>query len=43
MIDLTSTYSTHTVPGNIFITTQWTRVLGARGDSPESKAALSDL
>lgn len=26
-----------------FVTTQWTRVLEARGDSPEAKAALSDL
>src|SRR5205807_1510079 len=26
-----------------FVTTQWTRVLQARGDSPEARAALSDL
>ena len=26
-----------------FVTTQWTRVREARGDSPEAKAALSDL
>ena len=26
-----------------FVTTQWTRVLEARGDSPEAKAALGDL
>src|SRR5271165_5806819 len=26
-----------------FVTTQWTRILRARGDSPEAKAALSDL
>jgi RNA polymerase sigma factor (sigma-70 family) len=26
-----------------FVTTQWTRVLEARGDSPAAKAALSDL
>ena len=26
-----------------FVTTQWTRVLEARGDSPEAQAALSDL
>jgi RNA polymerase sigma factor (sigma-70 family) len=26
-----------------FFTTQWTRVLEARGDSPDAKAALSDL
>ena len=26
-----------------FVTTQWTRVLEARGDSPEAKAALSEL
>ncbi len=29
--------------GPAFVTTQWTRVLEARGDSPEAKAALSDL
>ncbi|MDQ6632431.1 MAG: sigma-70 family RNA polymerase sigma factor [Verrucomicrobiota bacterium] len=28
---------------SIFATTQWTRVLEARGNSPEAKAALSDL
>jgi RNA polymerase sigma-70 factor (ECF subfamily) len=27
----------------VFVTTQWTRVLEARGESPEAKAALSDL
>ena len=27
----------------VFATTQWTRVLEARGESPEAKAALSDL
>jgi RNA polymerase sigma-70 factor (ECF subfamily) len=26
-----------------FVTTQWTRVMEARGDSPEAKAVLSDL
>lgn len=26
-----------------FVTTQWTRVLEARGDSPQARAALSDL
>jgi RNA polymerase sigma factor (sigma-70 family) len=30
-------------PAAPFVTTQWTRVLEARGDSPEAKAALSDL
>jgi RNA polymerase sigma factor (sigma-70 family) len=30
-------------PPEGFVTTQWTRVLEARGDSPEAKAALSDL
>jgi RNA polymerase sigma factor (sigma-70 family) len=30
-------------PAAVFATTQWTRVLEARGDSPEAKAALSDL
>lgn len=29
--------------GSTFLTTQWTRVLQARGDSEESRAALSDL
>jgi DNA-directed RNA polymerase specialized sigma24 family protein len=29
-------------PG-IFVTTQWTRVLATRGDSPEARQALSDL
>lgn len=32
--------STH---NNAFVTTQWTRVLEARGNSPEAKAALGDL
>jgi RNA polymerase sigma factor (sigma-70 family) len=32
-----------TPPPEAFVTTQWTRVLQARGDSPEAKAALSDL
>jgi RNA polymerase sigma-70 factor (ECF subfamily) len=27
----------------VFLTTHWTRVLSARGDSPEAKAALSEL
>jgi RNA polymerase sigma factor (sigma-70 family) len=39
--------SEHSTPENAapaaFVTTQWTRVLEARGDSPEAKAALSDL
>jgi RNA polymerase sigma factor (sigma-70 family) len=30
-------------PPDSFTTTQWTQVLEARGDSPEAKAALSDL
>jgi RNA polymerase sigma factor (sigma-70 family) len=30
-------------PREAFVTTQWTRVLEARGNSPEAKAALSDL
>ncbi len=30
-------------PGSDFVTTQWTRVLEARGESPDAKAALSDL
>ncbi len=30
-------------PPDRFTTTQWTRVLAARGDSPEAKAALSEL
>jgi RNA polymerase sigma-70 factor (ECF subfamily) len=32
-----------TAASSAFVTTQWTRVLEARGDSPEAKAALSDL
>ncbi len=41
---MTSEHSTpeRTAPA-AFVTTQWTRVLEARGDSPEAKAALSDL
>jgi len=39
--------SEHLSPENsapaAFVTTQWTRVLQARGDSPDAKAALSDL
>jgi RNA polymerase sigma-70 factor (ECF subfamily) len=34
---------TPAAPPAAFVTTQWTRVLQARGDSPEAKAALSDL
>lgn len=30
-------------PAHAFVTTQWTRVLEARGDSADAKAALSDL
>jgi RNA polymerase sigma-70 factor (ECF subfamily) len=30
-------------PGGFFATTHWTRVVEARGHSPEAKAALSDL
>src|SRR6185503_6431817 len=30
-------------PPQAFVTTQWTRVLEARGDSSDAKAALSDL
>jgi RNA polymerase sigma-70 factor (ECF subfamily) len=42
--DLTSEYSTpESSAQSAFRTTQWTRVLEARGDSPEAKAALSDL
>ena len=32
-----------TRPPAAFVTTQWTRVLAARGDSPEAQAALGDL
>jgi DNA-directed RNA polymerase specialized sigma24 family protein len=28
---------------DLFCTTQWTRVLAARGDTPESRQALSEL
>jgi RNA polymerase sigma factor (sigma-70 family) len=43
-VDLTSEHSTpeRSTPA-AFVTTQWTHVLEARGDSPEAKAALSDL
>jgi RNA polymerase sigma factor (sigma-70 family) len=34
---------TPAAPPAAFVTTQWTRVLEARGNSPEAKAALSDL
>src|SRR5205085_3154042 len=37
------TTKTSTVPDAAFVTTHWTRVLEARGDSPDAKAALSDL
>ena len=30
-------------PTGAFVTTQWTQVLSARGDSPEAQAALSEL
>jgi RNA polymerase sigma factor (sigma-70 family) len=36
------TYEASRAPA-AFVTTQWTRVLEARGDSPEARAALSDL
>jgi RNA polymerase sigma factor (sigma-70 family) len=41
---LTSEHSTpeRSTPA-VFVTTQWTQVLEARGNSPEAKAALSDL
>jgi DNA-directed RNA polymerase specialized sigma24 family protein len=32
-----------TSPGDHFLTTRWTRVVAARGDSPDAKQALSDL
>ena len=32
-----------TAPAGAFATTHWTRVLAARGDSPEARAALGDL
>lgn len=35
--------SSRTAAGGVFATTQWTRVLDARGESPEARAALSDL
>jgi RNA polymerase sigma-70 factor (ECF subfamily) len=42
--DLTSKLPTHSgTTHDTFVTTQWTQVLEARGDSPEAKAALSDL
>jgi RNA polymerase sigma-70 factor (ECF subfamily) len=35
--------SPHHAALSAFVTTQWTRVLEARGDSPQARAALSDL
>jgi len=44
MSDLTTNDSTPTQSARpAFVTTRWTRVLEARGDSTEAKAALSDL
>jgi RNA polymerase sigma-70 factor (ECF subfamily) len=44
MSDSTSNDSTpHQAARPAFVTTRWTRVLEARGDSTEAKAALSDL
>jgi RNA polymerase sigma-70 factor (ECF subfamily) len=40
---LTSNDSTPSCAAPVFVTTRWTRVLEARGDSTEAKAALSDL
>jgi RNA polymerase sigma factor (sigma-70 family) len=41
---LTSNHSTTNGPATgSFVTTHWTRVLEARGDSPDAKAALSEL
>ncbi len=42
--DLTTDDATPAGPrAHAFVTTHWTRVLDARGDSPEAKAALGDL
>ena len=42
--DLTTDDTTPAGPrAHVFVTTHWTRVLEARGDSPEAKAALGDL
>jgi len=42
--ELTSKHSPSDTPASsTFLTTHWTRVLNARGDSPEAIAALSDL
>jgi RNA polymerase sigma-70 factor (ECF subfamily) len=45
MDDLTASQSSpaRAAPHDAFVTTQWTRVLEARGDSADAKAALSDL
>jgi RNA polymerase sigma factor (sigma-70 family) len=40
---MSSTIPPDSKPGGAFVTTQWTRVLQARGDSDESRAALSEL
>jgi RNA polymerase sigma-70 factor (ECF subfamily) len=42
MPDPPTTPASSKSPG-IFVTTQWTRVLATRGDSPEARQALSDL
>src|SRR6185295_421113 len=42
--DLTSDHpDSESLARSLFVTTQWTQVLEARGQSPEAKAALSDL
>ncbi len=33
----------HSTPGSAFVTTRWTQVLQAKGDSVQARAALSDL
>lgn len=40
---MTSNHATPSAPAAAFVTTRWTQVVAARGDSPEASQALSDL
>ena len=41
--DASSAATRSTAPGRVFLTTRWTCVLAARGETPEAKKALSEL
>jgi RNA polymerase sigma-70 factor (ECF subfamily) len=44
MNDTPNSSATRSIPkGGVFVTTRWTCVLAARGETPEAKAALSEL